>query len=29
MNRSSAKTRRISNELFRYENEGTAEKLEC
>ena len=29
MQRSSAKTRRISNELFKYENEGTAEKLEC
>ena len=29
MNHSSSKTRRISNELFKYENEGTAEKLEC
>ena len=29
MQRSSAKTRRISNELFKYENEGTSEKLEC
>ena len=26
---SSSKTRRISNELFKYENDGTAENLEC